>query len=131
VDRFFDGVLATRCVRDLYPEDLFPPAHTPEQALPADGYMLFSLAWEQLDQALFRSVAIVLRQHVEGQDSCGDTSAANWKFIQILGGYMQYETGMRDMAAKTELDGIYAKDEPTPDDTARIIELIDQVYPCP
>jgi hypothetical protein len=128
-ERVFDGILAVRCVRDLYPEDMYPA--NPVDPLPPDGAALFDTAWEQLDQALFRGVAVVLRQHVASQDSCGDTATANWTFVQILGGYLSHEAAMRDSAASAELDGIYAMDTPTPDDVARAIELIDQVFPCP
>ena len=68
--RIFDGILGVRCVRDLYPEDMYPANAV--DPLPADGAVLFEQAWEQLDQALFRGVAVVLRQHVASQDSCGD-----------------------------------------------------------
>lgn len=127
--RVFDGLLAVRCVRDIYPEDTYPAS--PVDPLPAEGAALFDTAWEQLDQALFRSVAVVLRQHVASQDSCGDSATANWTFVQVLGGYLNHEAGMRDSAAASELDTLYALDEPTPEDTARIIELLDQVFPCP
>ena len=127
--RIFDGILAVRCVRDLYPEEMYPA--NPVDPLPADGAMLFDQAWEQLDNALFRGVAVVLRQHVASQDTCGDTAVANWTFVQTLGGYLNHEVGMRDSAAASELQSIYDLDAPTADDTARVIELLDQVFPCP
>jgi hypothetical protein len=126
-ERVFDGILAIRCVRDLYPEDMYP-AGTP---LPAEGQALFDTAWEQLDQALHRAFATVLRQHAAAQDSCGGAATANWTFVRVVGEALQREAAERDSAASTELDGLYALDEPTPEDAARVIELIDQVFPCP
>lgn len=125
--RVFDGLLAIRCVRDLYPEDMFPGG-TP---LPAEGQALFDAAWEQLDEASHRALATVLRQHAAAQDSCGGAAAANWQFVRVTGQALQREASERDAAASTELDGLYALDEPTPEDAARVIELIDQVFPCP
>ncbi len=125
--RIYDGLLALRCVRDLYPEDMYPLLGD----LPQEGQDLFAQAWEQLDQALHRGLAIVLRQHVAAQDSCGDAAQANWALVQIVGPALQREAGARDAAAASELEGLYALAEPTAEDSARIIELIDQVFPCP
>lgn len=121
--RVFDGLMAVRCVRDLYPDDTMP--------LPAEGQMLFDMAWEQLDQALHRAFAVTLRQHAAAQDSCGDSADANWRYVQIVGEVLQREASERNAAASTELASLYALAEPTPDEVARVIELIDQVFPCP
>jgi hypothetical protein len=125
--RVFDGILAVRCVRDLYPEEDFPAG----MPLPAEGQALFDAAWEQLDEASHRAFATVLRQHAAAQDSCGDAAAANWAFVSVAGRALQREASERDTAASAELDGLYALTEPTPEDAARVVELIDQVFPCP
>jgi hypothetical protein len=125
--RMFDALLAVRCVRDIYPEETYPAG----MPLPAEGEALFDAAWEQLDEASHRALATVLRQHAAAQDSCGGASAANWTLVSILGQALQREAAERDTAASTELDGLYAIAEPTPDNVARVIELIDQVFPCP
>ncbi len=125
--RIDDGLLALRCVRDLYPEDMYPLLGD----LPQEGQDLFAQAWEQLDEALHRGLAIVVRQHALGQDSCGDAALANWELVKIVGGALQREAGERDASAASELDGLYALSDPSPDDSARIVELLDQVFPCP
>jgi hypothetical protein len=125
--RMFDGLLAVRCVRDLYPEDTFPAG----MPLPAEGQALFDAAWEQLDEASHRALATVLRQHAAAQDSCGGAAAANWTLVSILGQALQREAAERDAAASSELDGLYAIAEPTPEDVAQVVTLIDQVFPCP
>ncbi len=126
-DRIFDGLLAVRCVRDLYPEDMYPLL----EDLPAEGQDLFNQAWEQLDTALHRGLAVVLRQHALAQDSCGGAAAANWEAVKILGNALQREVGERDSAAASELADLYELTEPTAEDAARVAELIDQVIGCP
>jgi hypothetical protein len=125
--RMFDALLAVRCVRDIYPEDIYPAGGP----LPAEAEILFEVAWEQLDQASHRALATVLRQHAAAQDTCGGAAAANWTLVGIVGQALQREAADRDAAASSELDTLYAIAEPTPDDVARVIELIDQVFPCP
>lgn len=125
--RIYDGLLAVRCVRDLYPEDTYPLLAD----LPQEGQDLFAQAWNQLDQALHRGLAIVVRQHALAQDSCGGAAAANWELVTIVGHALQREAGVRDSAAASELESLYALDDPTPEASARIVELIDLVFPCP
>ena len=125
--RIFDGVLAVRCFRDLYPGDMYPTYAD----LPAEGQQLFDMGWEQLDNALHRGFAVVLRQHVAAQDSCGGASAANWRLVQIMGNAIVRETKERDGAMGSELETLVNLDEPSADDTARIIEILDAVFPCP
>ncbi|MFV8755377.1 hypothetical protein ACNOYE_32910 [Nannocystaceae bacterium ST9] len=125
--RINDALLAVRCVRDLYPEDMYPLLAD----LPQEGQDLFAQAWEQLDEALHRGLAIVVRQHAAAQDSCGGAATANWELVKIVGGALQREAGERDSAAASELEALYALSEPTAEDNARIVELIDQVFPCP
>jgi hypothetical protein len=125
--RVFDAMLAIRCVRDLYPEDMYPAG----MPLPAEGQALFDSAWAQLDEALHRSLAVILRQHAAAQDSCGDSATANWTLVATMGRGLQREAAERDSAASSELDALYALEEPTPAEVGRVIELIDQVFPCP
>jgi hypothetical protein len=125
----FDGLLAVRCVRDLYPEEDYPPA--PIFPLTGADLDLFNTAWEQLDQGLHRGMAVVLRQHAEAQDSCGDSAAANWEFIKIIGGWLVREATERDSAAGAELDALTQLDTATPEDITALIGIIDTVFDCP
>jgi hypothetical protein len=126
--RIFDGILAVRCWRDLYPIADYPTYDD----VPADGQALFDTAWEQLDDALARGFAIVLRQHVLAQDDeqCAEATEANWAFVQIAGPALDREIRERDANAADELLGIYALEAPATEDLERVAELIDQVIPC-
>lgn len=126
-DRIFDGLLAVRCVRDLYPEDMYPLLAD----LPAEGQDLFAQAWEQLDEALHRGLAVVVRQHALAQDSCGGAATANWELVKIAGQALQREAKERDPGAGAELDAIYALETATPEEAGRVADLMDQVFPCP
>jgi hypothetical protein len=127
--RIFDGILAVRCVRDLYSIDKYPTY----AELPEEGKQLFDSAWEQLDDALARGLAIVLRQHILAQDDeqCAQVSAANWAFVQIVGPALDHELRERNVAAADELLAIYQLDMPTAQDLDRAAQLIDQAIPCP
>ncbi|WP_106395278.1 hypothetical protein [Enhygromyxa salina] len=126
--RIFDGILAVRCFRDLYSVDDYPTYDD----LPAEGQELFDMAWEQLDDALARGVAVALRQHLLAQDDeqCSEATDANWAFVQIIGEVLDREIRERDAAAADELLGIYALSQPTTQDIDRAAELIDQTIPC-
>ena len=127
--RIFDAILAVRCWRDLYPMAMYPTYDD----LPPEGQELFDTAWEQLDNALHRGLAVVLRQHVLAQDDeqCSSATAANWEFVTIVGGALDREIRERDGAAADELMAIYASEAPTSDDLARVAELLDAVIDCP
>jgi hypothetical protein len=127
--RIFDGVLAVRCFRDLYSIDDYPTY----AELPADGQQLFDTAWEQLDDALARGLAIALRQHLLAQDDeqCSEATAANWAFVQIVGGALDRELRERDAAIADQLLAIYELETPITDDLEQAAELLDQIIACP
>ena len=127
--RIFDGVLAVRCFRDLYAIEDYPTYDD----LPADGQQLFDDAWEQLDTAWHRGLAVVLRQHVLAHDDeqCSGALEANWTYVQIIGEVLDREASERDSDAASELRDLYGLDAPTTEDVERIAELLDQVFPCP
>ena len=126
--RIFDAVLAARCFRDLYDNETYPTY----DALPDEGKVLFDTAWEQLDDALHRGFAIVIRQHLLAHDSeaCSAASEANWELVTILGEVFDRELRERDADAADELLDIYALTSPSVEDVARAVELIDQTVPC-
>src|SRR5690606_14561715 len=120
--RIFDGILAVRCFRDLYSIDDYPTYND----LPSDGRQLFDLAWEQLDDALARGLAIALRQHLLAHDDeqCSEATEANWQFVQIVGAALDREVRERDSGAADELAGIYELTAPTTEDLERAAQLI-------
>lgn len=127
--RIFDGILAVRCWRGLYPVDMYPTYDD----LPPDGQTMYDNAWEQLDDALARGFAVALRQHILAQDdeACSTATAANWAFVQVAGEGLDREIRERDANAADELMGIYALEAPATEDLERAAELIDQAIDCP
>jgi hypothetical protein len=124
--RVFDGILGVRCVRDLYPEDDYPTWDD----LPAAAQDLFNDAWEQIDEALHRGLAVVLRQHLLAQNSC-EAANANWGFLQIAGPVLDREAADRGAAGAAELAAIWELAEPAPEDIDRAVELLDEIFDCP
>jgi hypothetical protein len=118
-DRAFDGVLAVRCWRDLDPGEI------------AADLPLRDLAIGQLDNALLRGVAILVRQRfLELGCSSGDYREAALEELRVLVPLLDRETRERDgtvadLLAATVLeaaDGI---------DVEAAVMAIDEVYPCP
>ncbi len=132
-ERIWDGIRAVRCWRDLYSENgeypLFP-------ALDADAHAQFDLGWEQLDQALHRGIALVVRAHTtEYLDTlCGAADVhlpAAWAYLQILGPALQHEADARDPATAATLADLWSADEPSPQQLADGITAIDAIFSCP
>ncbi len=123
--RIFDGVLAVRCVRDLYPQDDYPTFGD----VPPAGQSLFETAAEQLDQALHRGYALTVRRHLLAHSSC-EASASNWAFIQTAGPVLDREAATRDPTAAAELAALWALSAPDPTDINRAIALLDSLFDC-
>ena len=121
-----DGILAVRCVRDLYPSDTYPSL----ESLPAEGKALFDSAHEQLDNALHRAFAIIVRQHLQAGATCSDSFAANWAFLQIVGPVLTREANDRNPTAAAELAGIWQQTQVDAAVYLRAVQLLDEVFPC-
>jgi hypothetical protein len=114
-DRIWDGILAVRCWRDLdNPTGVSENAAMREQAL------------GQLDHALLRGVAIIVRQRLERLD-CGFA----WESVKILGPVLDREAEQRDPAAAATLRGEFAKEDPNSVDVAAATTALDALFPCP
>ena len=61
--RVWDGFLAVRCWRDLYPGEMYETF----EDVPPDGQALWERGHEQLDNALHRAFALVIRDKLENQ----------------------------------------------------------------
>lgn len=130
--RIHDGILAVRCWRDLYNEGgtypLFPD-------LDAAAIDQFELGWEQLDQALFRGTALLVRSHASAYFDalCGTGSAyqpAEWAYLQLLGPALQREADERDATNAAVLEALWKTSEPTAQEVADGIAALDAIFPC-
>ena len=97
---------------------------------------LFELSWEQLDQALHRGYAVVVRDNAEAylQSLCGTGDAyqpAAWAYLQFSLSALVREANERDPAQGKILADIAASTSPTAQDIADGIAAIDAVFPCP
>jgi hypothetical protein len=133
-ERIWDGLLAARCWRDLAKDDMgnypFLEMTTP---LLQD---LFELAWEQLDQALHRGYAVVVRDNAEAflNTLCGTGDLyqpAAWAYLQISLNALVREANERDPAQGKIIADVAASTSPTAQDIADAIAAIDAVIPCP
>ncbi len=118
-DRAYDGVLAVRCWRGLDPGEI------------AAELPLRDLAIDQLDFALLRGVAILVRQRfLELVCSTGDYRDAALEELRVLVPLLDRETRKRDPIAADLL----AVEIQKPLDEVAVeaaISVIDEVYPCP
>lgn len=125
----WDGFTAVRCWRDLYPEDTYPTWDD----VPSDGQDLHGLGWEQLDNALHRGFAVVVRDRLAQQtEVCGTPEGeANWAFLQVAGPVLDREADERGAAEAGTLADLWALDAPTIADVEAGIAALDAVFPCP
>ena len=133
-ERIWDGILAVRCWRDLAQDDMgnYPLLEEVEPAVQD----LFEVGWEQVDQALHRGFAVVVRQHAEAymHALCGEGDAyapAAWAYLQIAGPVLQREANERDAAQAKVLADLWASDSPTAQEVADGIAAIDAIFACP
>lgn len=134
----FDGILAVRCFRDIYPNEQYPSLDT----VPAQGRALFDLAWQQLDDALHFGFAEIVRarlrlqlQCMEAIDSSPGTRSALGAFLRVVGPVLDREAAERDATLAAELSAIWSSldDVAGPDEavSTRALELLDALFPCP
>lgn len=127
-EAIFNGMLALRCWRDLFPADGDPAF---EDLGPA-GEDLFYQAHEQIDNAAWYGWARQVRDHLELQPAVCDSEAdANWAFIQIAGPVLDPEAESRDGDAAATLAALWTNDAPTVEDLEAGIAAIDAAFPCP
>jgi hypothetical protein len=127
-NRVWDGFLSVRCWRDLYPGDMYATF----EEVPADGQALWQQGHEQLDNALHRAFALVVRDRLERQLQVCETddAAPNWAFLQVAGPVLDREAQERDPANAGILAGLWANDDPTADEIAAGAAALDAVFPC-
>ncbi|MBK8261361.1 MAG: hypothetical protein IPK80_08455 [Nannocystis sp.] len=128
--RIWDGILAVRCWRDLYSEGGAYP--TLADIDPA-GQALFNQGWEQLDQALHRGFALIIRERLAAMITarCDNTAtAAHWAFLQVAGPVLDREADQRDAAQAAPLKALWPKDSPTVSELQEALLTLDALFPC-
>lgn len=112
-DRVIDGLLAVRCWRDL---------DNPSGA--ASNLALRDQARLQLDTALLRGLALIVRQRVQTLPCDGA-----WESAKILAGVLDREAASRDPASAGALREEFAR-APDAVDAARVVAALDALFPC-
>lgn len=133
-ERIWDGIRAARCWRDLAKDDM--GGYPFLEMVDADSKALFEQGWEQLDQALHRGLAVVVRKHAEDYLDliCGTTEGnqqAAWTYLKITGNALQREANERDGTNAKVLATLWASDAPTAAEVVAGIAALDAVFPCP
>ena len=114
-DRVWDGILATRCWRDLdNPTDV------------AENAGMQSLALAQLDKALLRGVALIVRQRLQNLDC-----EAAWETVKILGPVLDREAQLRDASTAASLLAEVSKSDASTVDVGVATDALDTLFPCP
>ncbi len=132
-ERIHDGILAVRCWRDheqnmgMYP--LLP-------MIDAEGKAEFGRGWEQLDEALHRGFALLVRNqlvtYLEG--SCGQNDAylpGVWAYLKVAGPVLQREADERDAGNAGDLKTLWAATDPTLEQLEAGLAALDKIFPCP
>lgn len=119
-DRAWDGILATRCWRDLDPET------------PATNLTLRDQAVAQLDGALLHGVSrIVAARLAAAQIHEGVARDADWAFLKILGPVLDRDATTRDAAQAATLRQAFAAASFDAVDVDATLAALTALYPCP
>ncbi|HEY5999429.1 MAG TPA: hypothetical protein VI078_09055, partial [bacterium] len=113
--RVWDGLLAVRCWRDL-----------DHPAGEAEDLALRDRATAQLDRALLRAVALIVRQRA-GMLPCD----AAWQSVRILGPVLDREATLRDPANAARLRAEVGRAAPDEVDVPALVAALDALFPCP
>lgn len=131
--RIYDGILAVRCWRDHeHSGDMYPL----KDMIDADGIAEFNLAWEQLDEALHRGFALLVRNHLVTylDGKCGKNDAylpAEWQYLTITGKVLQREAEERDAGTAAALKTLWDAADPSVEQLEAGLAALDAIFPCP
>ncbi|WP_375770014.1 hypothetical protein NR798_03755 [Archangium gephyra] len=119
-ERAYDATLAVRCWRDL------------DRATPANDLELRDRARAQLDHAMQRGMAIIVRQRFQ-ELTCtsGEAKAARWAFLKVLVPLLEREARARNPAEADVLKAQVEKLDPEAVDASAAITALDRLFPCP
>ncbi|MBI2389548.1 MAG: hypothetical protein HYV09_08125 [Deltaproteobacteria bacterium] len=110
----WNGILAVRCWRDLdNPTGAAADLATRDKAV------------AQLDRALTRGLAVIVRQRV-ARRLCG----ASWSGTRMLGAVLDREATARDAGRAAILRAELAKSDPSTVDEKALVAALDGLFPC-
>lgn len=120
-DRAYDATLAVRCWRNLDNETGV-----------AMDLARRDLAFNQLDEALLRGMALILRQRAT-QLSCstGDLRDADFAFVTTMGRWIDRAARQRNVAHAETIAREVAKGSAAEVDVAAFTGALDASFPCP
>jgi hypothetical protein len=119
-DRIWDGILAVRCWRDL------------DRANPAADAVLRERARDQLDRALTRGVAVVLRSRLRAIARASAAEApAHLAFVQVIAPLLDRVARARSAADADRLGSLLAVTDPRSLDADGAVATLDRLFPCP
>jgi hypothetical protein len=113
-ERVWDGLLALQCWRDI--DSAIPPANVPLQ----------TQAKTQLDTALLRGMALIVRQKVEKID-CPEAAIG----ARFLGELLDRASRERDAGKADIVQKELAKTDATTIDKKAVTDALDALFPCP
>jgi hypothetical protein len=120
-DRAYDATLAVRCWRNL----------DNETGMAMDTARR-DLAREQLDRALLRGVALIVRQKVsEVSCSTGSVQSARLAFLNTLAPWLDRPARERNPALADQLAANLQATSATALDVAGTLAALDALFPCP
>ena len=120
-DRVYDAELAVRCWRNL----------DNETGVATDTARR-DLAFSQLDRALLRGVALLLRQRAtELSCTTGDVKEARFAFVTTLGPFLDRAARDRDAPSADVLSREVHRASAAEVDVAALTAALDTLFPCP
>jgi hypothetical protein len=120
-DRVYDGLLAVRCWRNV-----------DNEKGTASNLDLYQRAFDQVDRAMLRGFAIVIRKRFTELDcTVGDEREARLAFIQTLAPWFDRAARAIDPAKADVLAKQAAAATPDQVDVGAAVAALDALFPCP
>jgi hypothetical protein len=118
--RTFDGVLAINCWRHL------------DSAPQATNTTLYQRAQGQIDTALLRGAALILRERISNiACSTGDVQKAHLAFVNAFGPFLDRAARAKDPAKADALKAQVSVTDPSAVDVPKALAALDALFPCP
>ncbi|HMY57493.1 MAG TPA: hypothetical protein PKL17_19630 [Pseudomonadota bacterium] len=119
-DRAFDGVLAGRCWRDI------------DKAFPSTCSLFYQRTTSQLDKALTRGMALILRDRIGKIPTLtGEAQEAALNFVNIIGGLMDRAARAIDPAKADQLKTSTQATTAAGVNVTQAQSILDTLFACP